>query len=87
LQADRAALISVNGDSLTASPIRLPTSTSRTEQNAARRLRREARFELDRDVAIDTGRHRSSNPLAIIEVAGGLTLHKLVGSAAGPTAP
>ena len=88
LQADRVALIfGERGDSLTASPIQgLPTlEVEGLEQNAARKLLvSEARFELDRDVADRILADTEGNPLAIIEVAKGLTPHELVGSAAVP---
>jgi DNA-binding CsgD family transcriptional regulator len=88
LQADRIAVIfGERSGTLTGSPLQdLPAlEVSGLERDAARALLvSEAGFELDRDVADRVLAETEGNPLAIIEVAKGLTPHELVGSAAAP---
>jgi DNA-binding CsgD family transcriptional regulator len=88
LLADRIALIfGERSDTLTASPIEgLPTlDVHGLAPDAARALLvSHAGFELDRDVADRVLAETEGNPLAIIEVAKGLTPDKLVGLAATP---
>jgi DNA-binding CsgD family transcriptional regulator len=86
LQADRVALIfGERSDTPTASPIDgLPMlEVDGLELDAARTLLvSEAGFVLDRDVADRILTETEGNPLAIVEMAKGLTPHQLVGSAA-----
>src|SRR6202007_1405091 len=74
-------------DALTASPLQgLPVLELNGLGHAEARalLVSEVGFELDRDVADRVLADTEGNPLAIIEVAKGLTPHELVGWAAAP---
>lgn len=88
LQADRIALIfGERTGTLAASPIEglLTLEVNGLEQDTARTLLvSEAGFELDRDLADRVLAETEGNPLAIVEVAKGLTPHKLLGWAAAP---
>jgi len=88
LQADRIALIfGERSDTLTASAVQgVPVlDVDGLERDAARALLlSEAGFELDRDVADRLLAETEGNPLAIIELAKGLSPRALVGSAAVP---
>jgi DNA-binding CsgD family transcriptional regulator len=88
LHADRTAVIfGERADALAAAAVQgLPVlELSGLEDDAARALLvAEAGFELDRDIADRVLAETEGNPLAIIELAKGLTPHALIGWAAAP---
>jgi len=88
LQAARIGVIfGERSDTMTASPVEgLPVLELEglASDEARALLVSVAGFELDRDVADRVLAETEGNPLAIIEVAKGLTPHKLVGLAAAP---